>query len=120
VLHNRDYELHSCHHEVTDALLPAACCLLLSAITAAIMEVIAKHELREKLAMLVTDNAANMVVARRLVVDSDGFRHILEMRWVQDMPVIVHYVIVVVVYFVVVLIGFPVLCAAAHCLECED
>jgi hypothetical protein len=44
--------------------------------------VVDKHELRDKLAMLVTDNAANMVLARRLVIGSDGFKHILEMRWV--------------------------------------
>jgi hypothetical protein len=44
--------------------------------------VVDKHKLRDKLAMLVTDNAANMVLARRLVIGSDGFKHILEMRWV--------------------------------------
>jgi hypothetical protein len=47
-----------------------------------IKEVINKHGLREKLAMLVTDNPANMVKARRLVIQTDGFKHILEMRWV--------------------------------------
>jgi hypothetical protein len=55
------------------------CCSLCSGI---IKEVVDTHKLREKLAMLVTDNAANMVLARRLVVESVGFKHILEMRWV--------------------------------------
>lgn len=45
-----------------------------------------KHKLRDKLAMLVTDNAANMVLARRLVIGSDGFKHIMEMRWVRQTP----------------------------------
>lgn len=47
-----------------------------------IKEVIDKHELRAKLALLVTDNAASMVVARTLVITSAGFQHVLEMRWV--------------------------------------
>ena len=48
-----------------------------------------KHKLRDKLAMLVTDNAANMVLARRLVIGSDGFKHIMEMRWVLQTPAVV-------------------------------
>ena len=57
-------------------------CLLCFACAGVIKEVVDTHKLREKLAMLVTDNAANMVLARRLVVESDGFKHILQMRWV--------------------------------------
>jgi hypothetical protein len=52
------------------------------------------HKLREKLAMLVTDNAANMVLARRLVVESDGFKHILQMRWVGGLHVYTFHVYV--------------------------
>jgi hypothetical protein len=58
------------------------CLLCFSACAGVIKEVVDTHKLREKLAMLVTDNAANMVLARRLVVESDGFKHILQMRWV--------------------------------------
>lgn len=61
--------------------LPAT---VLATATAAelIKGVVDKHKLRDHLAMLVTDNAANMVLARRLVIGSDGFKHIMEMRWV--------------------------------------
>jgi hypothetical protein len=37
--------------------------------------------------MLVTDNAANMALARRLVVESVGFKHILQLRWVGGLHV---------------------------------
>jgi hypothetical protein len=62
---------HYCH-----GLLCCCCCVH----AGLIKEVINKHELREKLAMLVTDDAANIKLARTLVVDSDGFKHILQMR----------------------------------------
>ena len=45
-----------------------------------IKEVLNNHQLQEKVAMLVTDNASNMVVARRLVIETTGFQHMLEMR----------------------------------------
>jgi hypothetical protein len=47
-----------------------------------IKEVIKKHNIREKLALLVTDNGSNMLKARHLVVNCEGYLHILEMRWV--------------------------------------
>ena len=40
-----------------------------------------KHDIQAKVALLVTDNAANMLKARRLTIESVGFKHILEMRW---------------------------------------
>jgi hypothetical protein len=74
------------HHLATAGVCAHVCCGLLCCccgmFAGLIKEVINKHELREKLAMLVTDNAANMVLARTTVVGSDGFKHILEMRWV--------------------------------------
>ena len=45
-------------------------------------DVIDRHNIRTKIALLVTDNAANMLKARRLVVDSPNYGHILEARWV--------------------------------------
>jgi hypothetical protein len=62
-----------------NALLPAPA---MPQIAGLIKEVIDQHELRAKLALLVTDNAASMVVARTLVIASAGFQHVLEMRWV--------------------------------------
>jgi hypothetical protein len=46
-----------------------------------IKDVIERHCIRKQLALLVTDNGANMLKARRLVVSSDGYLHMLEMRW---------------------------------------
>lgn len=45
-----------------------------------IKEVLVRHEIQAKVAMLVTDNAANMLKARCLTIQSVGFKHILEMR----------------------------------------
>jgi hypothetical protein len=45
-----------------------------------IKDVLVRHEIQAKVALLVTDNAANMLKARRLTVESVGFKHILEMR----------------------------------------
>lgn len=49
-----------------------------------IKEVLDKYEMREKVAMLVTDDAANMALARRLVVGSEGHQHMLQMRCVRQ------------------------------------
>jgi hypothetical protein len=58
-------------------------------ITAGLIKgVVDRHKLQNKLALLVTDNAANMVLARRLVIESDGFKHIMEMRWVRAAVVV--------------------------------
>jgi hypothetical protein len=46
-------------------------------------EVIDRHGIKTKIALLVMDNAANMLKARRLVVESPGYGHILEARWVE-------------------------------------
>jgi hypothetical protein len=43
--------------------------------------VIDKHKIKDKLALVVTDNAANMLKARQLLVQTDGYVHIVEMRW---------------------------------------
>eukprot|EP00775_Hariotina_reticulata_P003312 gene3312-3588_t len=45
-----------------------------------IIKVISAHGIRQKLALLVTDNAANMLKARQIVVQTDGLLHVLEMR----------------------------------------
>jgi hypothetical protein len=44
-------------------------------------EVMDKHGIRTKVAQLVTDNAANMLKVRQLVVQSPNYGHILETRW---------------------------------------
>jgi hypothetical protein len=45
-----------------------------------IKDVMVRHEIQAKVALLVTDNAANMLKARQLTILSTGFQHILEMR----------------------------------------
>lgn len=45
-----------------------------------IKDVLVRHEIQGKVALLVTDNAANMLKARRLTIQAVGFKHILEMR----------------------------------------
>ena len=45
-----------------------------------IKDVLVRHEIQAKVALLVTDNAANMLKARCLTIQSVGFQHILEMR----------------------------------------
>lgn len=49
-----------------------------------IKEVLGKYEMQHKVAMLVTDDAANMALARRLVVESAGYQHLLQMRCVAE------------------------------------
>lgn len=46
-----------------------------------IKEVMERHGIKCKVAALVTDNAANMLKARQLVVESTGCGHIIEIRW---------------------------------------
>ena len=89
------------------------CLLCFSACAGVIKEVVDTHKLREKLAMLVTDNAANMVLARRLVVESDGFKHILQMRWVGGLHAL-HLLHQCALLFA--LLYGAVLCCAALCL----
>lgn len=47
-------------------------------------EVMDKYKIRTKVAMLVTDNAANMLKARKLVVENPAYGHILETRCVRS------------------------------------
>jgi hypothetical protein len=42
--------------------------------------VITKHKIKEKLALVVTDNASYMLKARKLLVQTEGYVHIVEMR----------------------------------------
>lgn len=64
--------------------LSSRCCtnLLASTTSAAgkIIEVLQKHGLQRKVALLVTDQAAAMVNARCQVVGAAGFEHMLHMR----------------------------------------
>jgi hypothetical protein len=84
--------------------------------TGVIKEVVDTHKLREKLAMLVTDNAANMVLARRLVVESEGFKHILQMRWVGGLHAYTFYVYVrCCLRCCMVLLCAVRCCACVHC-----
>jgi hypothetical protein len=68
------------------------CLLCSSACAGVIKEVVHTHKLRQKLAMLVTENAA--LLARRLVVESDGFQHMLQMRWVGGLHACTFYIYV--------------------------
>lgn len=45
-----------------------------------IKDVLVRHEIQAKVALLVTDNASNMLKARNLTIASVGYQHILEMR----------------------------------------
>ncbi|KAF6256165.1 hypothetical protein COO60DRAFT_1640929 [Scenedesmus sp. NREL 46B-D3] len=57
-----------------------------------VMRVLERHGLAKKVAMLVTDNAPHMMQARRLVVTSVGFQHMLEGSLVASAQRIVSHV----------------------------
>jgi hypothetical protein len=60
------------------------CCLICAGENLAkhIMDVLQEFNIVERVAMLTTDNCANMVKARRIVVSTPGFEHIIAFRYV--------------------------------------
>jgi hypothetical protein len=49
-----------------------------------IVQVLKRHNITARVALLVTDNAAAMVAARRIVVDTPGLQHIMPFRYGQS------------------------------------